>query len=210
MSTCHRATIRRSRFTVALLGALLLAGCKEESGTNGGSNAATSGKSAATLLKDAGKAIADEQWKAALTSLDAVIADPKATAQEKSSAWEDKVICEGRANGEEAAIAAVKKLAAAKAELTASQFAKIAGDLRDVNQLNAALAVIEVGTEKFKGDPNAKKLFKRFAKSLAERLQSSNNTEGIDKLKSLGYLGGDDDEDGAPADTKVPAPKNEK
>src|SRR5215475_8265536 len=86
----------------AAIGAALLAGCSEKSGGGSGSsaNAATSNKSAGALLVDAGDAMEKGEWKAALADVDLVIADAKASVEDKSTAWQDKVVCEGRLNGD--------------------------------------------------------------------------------------------------------------
>ena len=62
--------------------------------------------------------------------------------------------------------------------------------------------VIEKANDKYKDDKAAKKQLKRLALRLQELLKAAGDSAGVDKLKSLGYLGGgeDDEEDESPSD----------
>jgi hypothetical protein len=156
--------------------------------------AAPSGKSATELLESAESSMQSKEWKSALASLDAVVADAKATGEEKAQAWPDKVFCEVMAGGQGVAKASLQKMADSKAEVGADKYFKLGNELAEADQLQAALDVIGAATERFKGDAKAKKNLTKLAKNLAQKLQASGDTAGTNQLKSLGYLGGGDDD----------------
>jgi hypothetical protein len=188
--------MNRSRLACAaplLALAAALAGCSHEGNDTGATTPAASGKSPAALLEEATVLIGSDEFDKALPQFDAVLAHSKSTAEEKASAWQGKVVCEGHVHGDDAAIAALDQLAASKVELSASQYAKMGNDLSDAGKNGPALKVIEVATEKFKGDENTRKLLGRVAKNLRKKLEAAGDTAGIAKLKSLGYVGGDGD-----------------
>jgi len=178
---------------------LLGSGCspKSEGGTGENSTkpANASNKNASALLVDAGDAKEKKDWKTALASLDLVIADPKATVEERSLAWQDKVVCEGRLHGDAAASAALKKLEDAKIDFEAKYYFQMGNELKDADLLHAALDVITVATEKFKDDKLRKKQLRKFARDLNAKLEAAGDTAGSEKLKGLGYLGGSDEDD---------------
>lgn len=185
---------------------LIASACNDapDSGTGGASAAA---KTVSALLDDASTAIDAGEWSKAIVSLDAAIADPKATADEKALAWQDKVLCEAQATGDPAAIATLHKLVDAKVELTPDQFAKLGIDLANADKTDASLEVIAVATKKFAGDKRVKTKLTRLASLLEQKFAASGNTAGTDKLNALGYLGNtsDDEED----EVKPPAAKPE-
>ncbi len=153
------------------------------------------GTGASALLVDAGDAKDKKDWKTALASLDLVIADPKATAEERSLAWQDKVVCEGRFHGDAAASAALQKLEDAKIDFEAKYYFQMGNELKDADLLHAALDVITVATEKFKGDKLRKKQLRKFARDLNIKLEAAGDTAGTEKLKGLGYLNSSDEDD---------------
>lgn len=174
-----------------------------------GPAASAGGKSSAQLLEEATAALGGDDCKTALAKVSLVLADPKATAEERSEAWQEKVVCEGRVNGDDAAIAALAKMGDAKVELTVNQYAKMGNDLAEADRLKAALAVIEKATEKYKGDAAAKKSLGKLAKMLSAKLAAAGDSESQKKLQSLGYLGSSSDDDDTPHDEKKgpPPPK---
>ncbi len=167
-----------------VLGAAI--GCSNESSARGGSSAS---KSVSACLDDASAAIEAKEWKTALVSLDAAIADARATRDEKVQAWQDKILCESQLGGDEAGKKSVHDLADAKIDMTPSDFAKLGGDLANADQLVVALAVLEVATKRFEGDASAKSLFAQFAKRLQAKFEASGDTAGQAALRGLGYLG---------------------
>jgi hypothetical protein len=189
-----KSTRAATLIAAALLAATPIGACSHDDGGGASASAAAGGKSAATLLEEGTAAMGSDEWKGALAKFDLVLADPKATTEEKAEAWQDKVVCEGRVNGDEGAIAALAKLTDAKVQLTANQYAKMGNDLSEADRLKAALAVIERATEKFKGDAAAKKSLGKLAKMLAAKLAEAGDSASQDKLKSLGYLGTASDE----------------
>jgi hypothetical protein len=202
MSTSTRAA---TLVAAALIAVTTLSACSKDEGKSGstGSAAAVGSKSAAALLEEGTAAMGSDEWKPALAKFDLVLADAKATAEEKAEAWQDKVVCEGHVNGDDGAIAALTKLSDAKVQLTPNQYAKMGNDLSEADRLKAALAVIERATEQFKGDAAAKKSLGKLAKMLAAKLAAAGDSASEDKLKSLGYLGtSSDDDDAAPAPEK--------
>ena len=176
------------RFATIALCAVLSGACKEKS-SDGGTSAAASGKAASVLLDEASDAMDRKEWTTALSRFDVVVADPKATADEKASAWEDKVICEGHAHDDAAAIAAIEKMKVAKVELTASQYGRMIQELTAADRLDAAVAAIAAGTERFKGDEATKAKFEKAAEILSDRMAEKGDTAGQDKLRALGYVG---------------------
>lgn len=178
---------------------LLGAGCSPKSEGGTGENATkpanASNKSAGTLLLDAGDAIEKSDWKAALASLDLVIADPKANAEEKSTAWQQKVVCEGRVGGDDAASAALKKIEDGKVELEAKYYFRMCQDLSDAGLLHTAIEVVEKAKAKFGSDPKLNKQLRLLARKLNKKLVAAGDTAGSEKLKNLGYLGGSDEDD---------------
>ena len=54
-----------------------------------------------------------------------------------------------------------------------------------------AVEVIGVATQKYGNDPAVKDQLARVAKMCETKLKDSGDASGLDKLKSLGYLGGD-------------------
>ena len=124
-----------------------------------------------------------------------MIADPKATAEERSLAWQDKVVCEGRFHGDAAASAALQKLEDAKIDFEAKYYFQMGNELKDADLLHAALDVITVATEKFKGDKLRKKQLRKFARDLNIKLEAAGDTAGTEKLKGLGYLNSSDEDD---------------
>lgn len=203
MSTSTRA----APIAAALLLALPFSACTHEEKSAGAASSG-GGESAAKLLDEATAAMGSDDLKTALAKLDRVLADPKATADERSEAWQEKVVCEGRVNGDDAAIAALAKLTDAKVELTVNQYAKMGNDLAEADRLKAALAVIERATEKYKGDAAAKKSLGKLAKMLGAKLAAAGDSASEAKLKSLGYLGSSSDDDDVPPapDKKGPPP----
>jgi hypothetical protein len=193
------STLCRSFGTTGLLALALVlgAGCgKEPAGSsNSDVHAAASNKSASALLVEAGDAKEGKDWKKALDRLDLVLADSKATVEEKSLAWQDKVVCTGRLDGDAAASATLKKLEDSKFDLEAKYYFQMGNELKDADLLHAALDVITVATEKFKGDKLRSRQLRKFAKDLNAKLVAAGDTEGSKKLASLGYLGGSDDDD---------------
>lgn len=173
-----------------------------------GPAASAGGKSSAQLLEEATAAMGGDDCKTALAKLSFVLADPKATAEERAEAWQESVVCEGRVNGDDAAIAALAKMTDAKVELTVSQYAKTGNDLAEADRLKAALAVIEKATEKYKGDAAARKSLGKLAKMLAAKLATAGDSASEAKLKSLGYLGSSSEDDEAPpaSSSKGPPP----
>jgi hypothetical protein len=178
---------------------LLGSGCspKSEGGAGGNSSkpANASNKNAGALLLDAGDAMEKSDWKAALASLDLVIADPKASVEEKSTAWQEKVVCEGRVGGDAAASAAVKKIEDGKVELEAKYYFKMIAGLSEGGQLTAALGVVEICTVKYKADTKLHKQLKRLARELNKKFIAAGDTASSEKLAGLGYLGGSDDDE---------------
>jgi hypothetical protein len=195
---------RAPSIAAALLAATAIFACSHDEKAGGPTSAG--GKSSATLLDEATAAIGSDDFKTALGKLDPVLADPKARPEERVEAWQEKVVCEGRVNGDDAAIAALAKLTEAKVELTANQYAKMGNDLADGDRLKAALAVIERATEKYKGDAAAKKSLKGLAKMLGAKLAAAGDSASEAKLKSLGYLSSSSDDDEAPPAKKPDAP----
>jgi outer membrane protein assembly factor BamD (BamD/ComL family) len=193
MSTSPRAAMV---IAATLLAATPFVACshKEESSESTHASGAD-GKSPSALLEAATAAMGSDEWKEALAKFDQLLADSKATAEEKAEGWQGKVVCEGHVNGDDGAIAALAKLTDAKVDLAAKQYAKMGNDLSDANKLKAALAVIERATEKFKGDPNAKKLFGKLAKNLAKKLAAEGDNASVAKLGALGYLGASSEDD---------------
>ena len=186
---------RATRFVSCCLLALVAACNKSPSSSNGSSTGASAGsKPVAALLEDAEAAKQAGDWKKALSIVDTALADPKATSEEKVLVWQDKVYCEVQANGEAAAKGALKKLSESSVAMTPSQYAKLGGDLADDGKLESALAVLEVATEKFKGNADAEKQLGRFAKLLRAKFAASGDAAGQSKLDSLGYIGGSEDE----------------
>jgi hypothetical protein len=178
--------------TAAVSVGLFGAGCNNKSSDGGG--AAGASKSASAMLDDAQTAMNAEDWKTAIAALDAVIADPKAGAEDKVQAWQDKVMCEARGNGDQAAIATLQKMDDAKVAMTPSQFAKLGGDLANADKPEVSLKVLEIATKRYEHDEAAKKLFKKFAANLRKKFAASGDAAGQQKLDSLGYLGGSEDE----------------
>jgi hypothetical protein len=182
--------------SAALLAGALLAACSHDDG-NPGSGASATGKTPAALLEEANTAIGSDDWNGALAVIDAAIAHPKLTPEERALAWQDKVVCEGHVNGDAGAIAALEQALEAKVEWNAAQYFKLGNDLNEAERLHAALAVVEAGTKKFEGEKTAKKLLSKLAAQLAKNLQAAGDTESLNKLSSLGYLGsssGEEDE----------------
>ena len=181
---------RFAGFAALVVAATLVASCKPSD--SGG--AAGSSKTASQLLDDAQTAIDAQDWKTALAALDAVIADPKASADDKVVAWQDKVMCEAQANGDAAAIAVLQRIETENVAMTPSQFAKLGGDLANADKPDVSLKVLEIATKRFEHDEAAKKLFKKFASNLRKRFAASGDAAGQQKLDSLGYLSGSEDE----------------
>jgi len=169
----------------------LPAGCSDSPPGDGG----TSAKAVSALLDDASAAMDAQDWKKAIATLDAALADGRATAEERVQAWQDKVLCEAQAHGDEAASAALKALVASGVEMTPDQFAKLGNDLAAADKLTAAVDVIDVATRKFAGDDAVKKKLERLARGLSKKLQASGDQASLDRLSSLGYLGTTTDED---------------
>jgi secreted PhoX family phosphatase len=199
-----KSTRSAASIAAALLLALPFAACSHDEASHG--SAAAGGKSASALLEEATAMMGSDEWKGALAKVDLVLADGKATAQEKSEAWQAKVVCEGRVNGDDAAIAALSKLTEAKVELTPNQYAKMGNDLAEADRLKAALAVIERATEKYKHDPTAKKQLGRLASMLGKKLEAAGDSDSQKKLKALGYLGGSSEDEEAPPAKKSDGP----
>ncbi len=152
----------------------------------------SAGKSVATLLDDASTSLQAEDWKTALVSLDAALADSKATAEEKTQAWMDKITAESCGNGDDAGKGAVQKMVAAGVSLTAEQFASRGLSLADAGHGKVSIDLLKVATEKFGADPVVHKRLKRVAKKCA----ASGDADDLASLKALGYLSSDtDDED---------------
>jgi hypothetical protein len=193
------STLCRCFGTTGLLALALVlgAGCNKEAagGSKSDGHAAASNQSASALLVEAGDAKEGKNWKKALDRLDLVLADPKATVEERSLAWQDKVVCTGLLDGDAAASATIKKLEDSKFDLEAKYYFQMGNELKDADLLHAALDVITVATEKFKGDKLRKKQLRKFAKDLNAKLVAAGDTKGSDTLKGLGYLGGSDDDD---------------
>lgn len=189
----------RSSHLLASLLALSLAACgNDPAGGSGGSNPApTAGKSASQLLDDATAAAGKEDWKAALVALDAVLADPKATADEQALAWSDKITAASRGNGDDAGIAAVKQMASSTAALTDGQFASLGIALAEADHPKVALELLDVAKKKFGTDAAVMKKLKRVAKFCEQKFMEAGDTGALDQLKALGYLGaeGEDEEE---------------
>jgi hypothetical protein len=187
--------------TTGLVALTLLfgSGCspKSEGGAGGNSSkpANASNKNAGALLLDAGDAMEKSDWKAALASLDLVIADPKASVEEKSTAWQEKVVCEGRAGGDDAASAVLKKIEDGKVELEAKYYFRMCQELSDAGLLHTAIEVVEKAKAKFGSDPKLNKQLRLLARKLNKKLVEAGDTAGSEKLKSLGYLTGSDDDE---------------
>lgn len=198
---------RVASIAAALLIAIPFAACSHDEASHGSSaGGGGGGKSASALLEEATALMGSDEWKGALAKVDLVLKDGKATTEERAEAWQAKVVCEGRVSGDDAAIAALAKLTEAKIELTPNQYAKMGNDLAEGDRLKAALAVIERATEKYKGDPTAKKQLGRLAAMLGKKLEAAGDSDSQKKLKALGYLGGSSDEDEAPPVKKSDAP----
>lgn len=185
----------RTPLVAASVAAVLsFAGCSDsgsaESGGGGGS-----AKSTVDLLNDASDRMQDEDWAAATSLLDAVLARADATRDDKVQAWQDKVVCVAQASGEDAAKQTVAALAASGVEFAADDFAKLGVDLATADKLQSALEVIKVADDRFKDDPEVKKKLKGLGKMLAAKFAASGDSEGLDQLSALGYLSGSDDED---------------
>jgi len=177
---------RLSLLAIALAGGATLAvsalvACNEKG---------SSGKAPNVLLDEAADAMGREDWKGASATLDGVISHPKATAEDKASAWSDKVVCEARAKDDAAGIAVLEKMAAAKVDLTSNQYAHMIQDLTAADRLTAAVAAIAAGTERFKGDAEVKAKFEKLAGILDQRMQEKGDDAGRAKLKSIGYVSG--------------------
>ncbi len=63
-------------------------------------------------------------------------------------------------------------------------------ELTDADRLEAAVAAIAAGTERFKGDETTKAKFEKAAEILNDRMAEKGDTAGQDKLRALGYVGG--------------------
>ena len=79
------------------------------------------------------------------------------------------------------------ELAGNPGKVTDSDFNLIASKLGDAHKFDEAIALLEVGKKTF---PNSTHL-DLLGKDLVARAQASGNTSAVDKLKSLGYVGGD-------------------
>jgi len=172
----------------ATLAVSSLAACSEKGSSGGSTNA--SGKAPNVLLDEAADAMGREDWKGASATLDGVISHPKATAEDKASAWSDKVVCEARAKDDAAGIAVLDKMTAAKVDLTSNQYAHLIQDLTAGDRLTAAVAAIAAGTERFKGDPEVKAKFEKLAEILDQRMQEKGDDAGRARLKAIGYVSG--------------------
>ncbi len=93
-------------------------------------------------------------------------------------------------NGDAGATAALKKLGESKVEMTSSHYGRIVEGLIDADRLDAAVAVIAAGTERFRNDASLKEKFEKLAGILAKKMEDKGDTEGQAKLRGLGYLGG--------------------
>jgi hypothetical protein len=164
------------------------AGCAKE-------EPAKSAKSPTERLDAAQTATDAKDWKTALAELDLVIADPKATGEEKSQAWADKVYCEALANGDDAAKSMLKKADDAKVEFTALQYYKLGTSLKDADRFDLAIEVVTIATKKFENDAKAKSYFDKLAKQLLKKLKAAGNTDGAEKLRAIGYASGDDEDE---------------
>lgn len=181
---------------LAACGLLLIASaCNKESNGSGSHEASGASKPVSARLDDAATAMEAKEWSKALASLDAALADARATNDEKVQVWQDKVLCEAHANGEAAASAALKKMEESGVAMTANQYAKLGNDLGDANHLTAAVDVIEAATKKFGDDPLVRKNLKRLARNLQERLTAAGDQAALDRLKGLGYLSSSEDEE---------------
>ena len=186
---------RRTLFVSCCLLALAAACNKSPSSTSGSSTGASAGsKPVSALLEDADAAKQAGDWKKALSIVDTALADPKATSEEKVFVWQDKVFCEAHVNGEEAVKTSLRKMAEANVAMAPKDYAKLGGDLAGAGKLDEALAVLASATEKFKGDAEAHKQLEKFAKLLARKFAETGDASGQDKLNSLGYIGGSEDE----------------
>jgi hypothetical protein len=179
------------RLSLALAPLLFaFAACSEKSASSGAPPAAA-GKPAAALINDAETAEQGGDWKAVLSCADGALADAKATSEEKQAAWHLKISAEAHVNGNDAAGAAVKKMAAGGDVAPAGKLAALAADLVEADFAATAVEVIGVATQKYGNDPAVKDQLARVAKMCETKLKDSGDASGLDKLKSLGYLGGD-------------------
>lgn len=184
----------RSSHLLASLLALSLAACGNDPA--GGSNPApTAGKSASQLLDDATAAAGKEDWKAALVALDAVLADPKATADEKALAWGDKITAAARGTGDDAGKAAVQQMAASGGSLSAEQFASLGIALAEADHPKVALDLLGLATAKFGSDAAVKKKLEKVARYCQKKFEESGDSAALDDLRKLGYLGAEGEDE---------------
>jgi len=179
------------RLSLALAPLLFaVAACSEKAASSGAPPAAA-GKPAATLISDAETAEQAGDWKAVLACADGALGDAKATGEEKQAAWHLKISAEAHVNGNEAATNAVKKMAAGGELAPPSKLAALATDLVEADFAATAVEVVAAATAKYGGDAAVKEQLGRVAKMCEAKLRDSGDAGGLDKLKSLGYLGGD-------------------